>query len=89
MLPLGGVVYSENGRFRMTLGTILMFMTGTNAIPPLGFDEIPVIEFDLERNLPRSSTCSLKIFLPGAANKEEFKKNITRGVFESVGYGFP
>ena len=74
----------------MTLDTILMFITGTNVIPPLGFDNRFIAEIDLTAKMPKSATCSPRIIIPGDfATKQEFQKDITFGLSNCVGYGQP
>ena len=51
----------------VTLGDLLMFVTGADSIPPLGFQHPITIEFyDMEsaRHYPTASTCELQLWLP-------------------------
>ena len=47
----------------MTLSTILIFATGADKVPPLGFHPKPMIQFWHDVR-PRSNTCGNVLFLP-------------------------
>lgn len=78
---------SENGAFTMSLEDILQFITGTTHVPPLGFEHNPEIEFSYENPLPSASTCLLKLYLPVANSRIDFKRKFTFAVFNAIGFG--
>ena len=72
-------------------GDLLIFITGTNSIPPLGFTNKPCIGFyDLEikeRRLPWSSTCSNTLYLPRNVDPAMLKSMIIQSLLEGHGFG--
>lgn len=66
-MHVGGRPTSDGGPSLVTvnLPQILAFVTGADAIPPMGFPTDPVIIFskDKSRLLPLSSTCSFSLTL--------------------------
>lgn len=86
----GGIIHSEDGRFCLSLESVLQFCTGVTCIPPLGFDSDPFIKFhhDAQVTLPTVNTCALTVTLPTAImDVDLFKKRISYAIFNSVGFG--
>ena len=76
----------------VTLEDLLIFTTGADTVPPLGFDGPICIEFyETEENVKRypwSSTCSLTLFLPrGIEDPKEFNSLLTHALENGVGFG--
>ena len=76
----------------LSLEDLLIFITGADAIPPLGFDDPIVISFyDMEGNvkrLPWSSTCALTLNLPrGMNDPQEFNALISNALQNCYGFG--
>ena len=74
----------------MTLGNIVQFATGATCILPLGLDTMPKITFfyDSSITLPAANTCSLTLKLPATIdNPDVFKRRVTYGIFNSIGFG--
>lgn len=74
------------------LSDLLVFVTGADAIPPLGFDRKIKVEFydvtEEVRRLPSSSTCALTLHLPrGIADTAEFKEMLLQSLKEGHGFG--
>ena len=75
------------------LPDLLMFCTGTNQIPPLGFhdpDKITVIELQPECGpLPNASTCPQELELPCIhENYEVFKESLNKALdIQGSGFG--
>ncbi|KAK3745367.1 hypothetical protein QZH41_001395 [Actinostola sp. cb2023] len=74
------------------LSDLLVFMTGADSIPPLGFDSKITVEFydviDGERRLPWSSTCSLGLYLPrGISDPHKFRSMLYQSLIEGQGFG--
>jgi len=68
---------------------ILMFATGTNAIPPMGFSPSVITVLQNTSVFPNANTCPLELELPGEVNSyEEFKQNMDSALkFQEVGFG--
>lgn len=80
----------ESRRVTVLLETVLQVISGSSAIPPLGFDETPTIKFshDPVFLFPAANTCTVTITLPTAIEKAEvFASNITFGIYNSSGFG--
>lgn len=76
----------------LSLEDLLIFITGADAIPPLGFDNPIVISFyDMEGNLKRlpwSSTCALTLHLArGIDDPQEFNALISNALQNCYGFG--
>ncbi|KAF6739611.1 hypothetical protein FQA47_004892 [Oryzias melastigma] len=83
---------SEEGEVDITYEELLVFTTGADSIPPLGFQQPVLIEFyDQEpgtRRIPYASTCSLTLFLPrGVGEEEDFKELMNTAIKGSLGFG--
>ena len=63
----GRLVQKEDGTgvINLTLGDLLVFVTGADHPPPLGFLLSPEVEFtdDTSRTLPWASTCTVMLYL--------------------------
>ncbi|XP_048035991.1 G2/M phase-specific E3 ubiquitin-protein ligase-like [Megalobrama amblycephala] len=71
---------------------LLTFMTGADAVPPLGFPKKAEIDFYTQedgcRRLPYASTCSMVLFLPrGVLDESELQNLLIDAVKGSVGFG--
>ena len=69
----------------VTLEDLLIFTTGADTVPPLGFDGPILIEFyeteEKVKRYPWSSTCSLTLFLPrGIEDPKEFNSLLTHAL---------
>ena len=76
----------------LTLEDLLVFITGTDFAPPLGFDNLITIEFyDFDgnsRRRPWSSTCGLHLFLPrGFEVPSDFSSFMKEALLECHGFG--
>ena len=64
----------DAGDFPLTLSEILVFITGSSRVPPMGFSPTPKIAFTSEHCLPHSSTCANRLTIPEyLENYDEFK----------------
>lgn len=74
----------------MSLEDILVFATGADAVPPCGFDPLPVAQFWSDRR-PRGNNCANSIVLPTwpdiNVTYEEFKDFMDDGIQNSPGFG--
>ena len=70
---------------------VLMFITGADRVPPLGFAKPITIAFydqDGEKRRPSSSTCSLQLNLPrGEEDVNAFNDLMVSVLKESCGFG--
>ena len=72
----------------VNLEEFLIFVTGASAIPLVGLDTIPIIDFTDSERLPDASTCSLTLTLKmNFQNFEAFCRTMKRSILDSHGYG--
>ena len=71
------------------LSTLLVFVTGLDEIPALGFEPTPSVTFghaedlsatDLTSQFPVANTCSHQLRLPVLATYDEFANNMTAAI---------
>ncbi|XP_039525893.1 G2/M phase-specific E3 ubiquitin-protein ligase-like [Pimephales promelas] len=82
----------ENNELDVTLEDLLIFVTGADSVPPLGFPHNCEIQFyDQEpgsQRFPFSSTCALILYLPRGITEEAiFKDLMQMSIKGSVGFG--
>ena len=71
----------------VTLGDFLKFVTGADAIPAIGFDLQPTIEFTEEIRYLDSSTCSLVLTISTKYETyEKFSKVMKEAILDCVGF---
>lgn len=86
-------VHSFDGEKRevtLNLGGLLAFITGADRLPPMGFSDVPLLQFnhDLTFRLPVASTCTPSLTLPTTHNAyEDFKSAMVQGLIEGFGFG--
>ncbi|KAF5282381.1 hypothetical protein FQR65_LT14317 [Abscondita terminalis] len=81
---------SEEGANNCSLEDILIFATGADAIPSLGFGKKLEIHFlhDTNMKYPKANTCGLELHLPTCyTNYEDFKNNMDFGIGNSKEFG--
>lgn len=67
---------------------ILAFFTGTDTVPPLGFNKSVTLNFNPSIPYPTASTCALELTLPTKySDFDEFKKNLDVGFTMHGGFG--
>lgn len=76
----------------LTLEDLLVFITGADSVPPLGFQQLISVQFyDFTGNVhrgPWSSTCALTLHLPrGVEDPQEFNKLMKESLLECHGFG--
>ena len=79
-----------DGNAGCSLQQILIFATGADRVPPLGFAPKPLIQFSDESNYPTANTCANILTLPLANNErcyEWFKNAMDFGILNSPGFG--
>lgn len=83
----------EEEEVRVTFDDLLMFATGTNRIPPLGFDPVPTLAFlhdpvnGVKRVFPEANTCGLILRLPVHATYDSFSSHMILGIVQSPHFG--
>lgn len=82
----------QEGELDIKLEEVLVFVSGADSIPPLGFPEPLQIDFydqeEGQRRLPFASTCSLTLYLPRRVQEEgEFKEIMNWALRGSLGFG--
>ena len=84
-------IYSIDGTTdtrQLKLEDVLVFATGSNCPPPLGFEKKVTIEFDSRGQYPTTSTCGLTLSLPTRYDLyEEFKSAMIEGIVSGFGFG--
>lgn len=71
-----------------TLESILIFVTGSSAIPPLGFACTPTVAFYTESTMPSANVCSLTLQLPVSHETyNSFREAMLMGILGNDGYG--
>ena len=77
-----------DGLSKVSLCEVLSFITGTDSIPPLGFDYPISVGFQRDLHLPTVSTCTLYLSLPTHwASYDEFQQRMEFAVQGSAGFG--
>lgn len=74
-----------------SVGDVLVFFTGTNQVPPLGFERNPTVTF-LQQDtalFATASTCDLKLRLPikYSDDSEAFKQAMIMSLKDNDGFG--
>ena len=67
---------------------LLVFYTGADCVPVLGFDRNPVLLFLYTQRLPTASTCDLHLRIPARYNTyKDFKDAMVLGLKGHDGFG--
>lgn len=77
----------------MTLQEILVFTSGADRIPPLGFPQKPTIQFLHPedhglRIFPEANTCDVTLRLPLHQLYQNFREKMESGILQSPTFGF-
>ena len=78
--------------FFTDLGSVLIFTTGADHVPPVGFGVScsPEIRFEKENRLPHASTCSPTLYLPlHMEYPDKFSRQMDFAICSAHGYGKP
>jgi len=79
-------VITDNGQ-QVKLSDVIVFFSGAQREPPLGFRDKPTLCF-IEGNLATSSTCQLKLRLPFChEDYKSFSKYMTLSLMGHHGFG--
>lgn len=82
----------SDGKTGCTIGDVLVFFTGTNRVPPLGFEKAPTVSFlDQDAIFATASTCDVRLRLPTkyGDDLEGFKQALIMSVKDNDGFGAP
>ncbi|TKS65833.1 G2/M phase-specific E3 ubiquitin-protein ligase [Collichthys lucidus] len=74
----------ENG---VSLQDILVFLTGCDSVPALGFSPKPSLEFITHSRFPQANTCANILRIPVHAEYTAFKCDMTFAIRNSPGFG--
>ena len=87
MLCLLSLAQGEHGS--PSLRDIMIFLTGCDLIPPLGFSVTPAIEFTDDEMFPKASTCSLTLTFSRKVktNFADFKEIMDLTILGSQSFG--
>lgn len=80
----------SDGRTGCTISDVLVFFTGTNQIPPLGFGKTPTVSFLRHNDLfATASTCDVRLRLPikYGDDLEAFKQAMIMSLKDNDGFG--
>ncbi|XP_070547148.1 G2/M phase-specific E3 ubiquitin-protein ligase-like isoform X1 [Ptychodera flava] len=81
----------EEGESDITLKDIVIFATGLDNIPPLGFSPCPTLAFQraegCDRTLPVANKCGNVLRIPVVRSYELFKECMEYGILNSPGFG--
>lgn len=86
---LGSLLWTDED-IGCTLQDILIFFSGSDRIPPMGFSQHPTLVFLHQPNeiLPTSSTCDLQLRIPTCFDQyEKFKEYMMLGLKGNDGFG--
>ncbi|OWF45467.1 G2/M phase-specific E3 ubiquitin-protein ligase [Mizuhopecten yessoensis] len=76
----------EDGDDELSLKDLLVFATGADVVPPLGFQPEPSLEF-AEGLYPLANTCAMVLRLPTIDNYQNFKANMIFGIANAPAFG--
>jgi len=79
-----------DGDFDVSFPALLQFITGSDVVPPLGFEKKITIDFYEMlscRHYPTSSTCDLRLWLPCNVDIDCLKSLISDAVKGAHGFG--
>ena len=76
------------GSLDVTLESVMVFATGCDNVPLLGFERQPRLEFSVNERLPTASTCSPTLRLPlNIEGSAQFTENMCFAITCSFGFG--
>ncbi|XP_072559957.1 G2/M phase-specific E3 ubiquitin-protein ligase-like isoform X2 [Paramormyrops kingsleyae] len=79
---------TEMGITDVTLEEILVFATGSDSVPTLGFDPQPTVQFLYDSSrYPQANTCANILKIPCKASYDDFKCDMDFGIKNSPGFG--
>lgn len=70
-----------------SLGDILVFFTGLDSVPALGFSPKPSLEFITHSRFPLANTCENILHIPVHAVYTAFKSDMDFAIRNSPGFG--
>lgn len=81
--------YLQDAEFEndVSLEDILIFFTGCDSIPALGFSPKPRLEFITNSRFPLANTCEIILRIPVHTTYTAFKSNMDFGIRNAPGFG--
>ncbi len=81
--------YFIDGVFEITLDQLLVFASGADRIPVLGFSPQPTLNFthEMGQKYPEANTCVVKLKLPIHDTYEMFCKYMCEGIIQAPTFG--
>lgn len=71
----------------VSLEDILVFLTGCDSVPALGFSPTPSLEFITYSRFPQANTCENILRIPVHAEYTAFKSDMDFAIRNSPGFG--
>jgi hypothetical protein len=78
-----GVTMDTSG---LSVADVLVFFTGCDSLPPLGFNTCPKVVFCYNSTRATASTCDLIIRIPVLPDYEQFKAAMVSSLLDSRGF---
>ena len=79
------------GEVSCTLDDVLVFFSGADRVPPLGFEKQPSVTFlhDTRSKFATASTCSLELRLPTqyGSHFDKFREAMIMSLMDNDGFG--
>lgn len=81
--------YFTDGQFEISLEQLLVFASGADRVPALGFSLEPTLDFIHERGrkYPEANTCIVNLKLPIHATYGQFTKFMCEGIIQAPTFG--
>ena len=67
-------IYTDDETLIISLGNVLMFLTGSDEMLPTGFEQKITINFTTEKRLPFANTCALNLILPTGTHQRHLRQ---------------
>ena len=83
-----GMCCIVDGEIPCSLEDVLIFFSGSDQVPPLGFEKEPAISFH-DSVLATSSTCDLQLRLPMHGSYTRFREAMYLSTKGNDGFGEP
>lgn len=77
------------GEVDCTVADVLVFLSGADRVPPLGFEKQPTVTFLRDGKFATASTCSLELRLPTQYGSQyaKFREAMVMSLMDNDGFG--